>query len=153
MPTALPKSLGSGEIPSTMERPSDDPFTRLNTSSDTYSSDEDDADSIMNSILRNSNNTNDSLGKNRASCFFKPPEPDRWTDILQKLMTRDLDSNHLLCGTPSIKMQKKNQQLIFLHPEDGNRDYTDEELEASQERDFETRLFMTSTSSCGGDSG
>ena len=96
------------------------------------------------------------------STLKSPPDTDsdeqsgvieRWTDILEKIMILNLNSEHLLRGRTSESMQKQNQKLIFLLPENGNRDYTDEELEASQARDFETRLFMTSTSSCGGDSG
>lgn len=39
---------------------------------------------------------------------------------------------------------------VFMHPFDAGLDYTDDEVNASQERDFECRLFITGTN-CGND--
>ena len=121
---AVPKSLGSGNMPT----PPPTPPTH----------DDDDLSYEEEPIAR-------------KSLSFKASRPDRWTDTLEKLMKRDADTRHLL--NPGVKKRTGvNQHLIFLHPEDGMRDYTDEELKSSKLRDFETRLFIASTS-CGGNSG
>jgi hypothetical protein len=126
---AVPKSLGSGSMPSP-------PLTPPPTHDDDDLSYEEDLPMPI----------------ARKSLHFKASRPDRWTDTLEKLMKRDADTRHLLNPGVKTRAGMQNQHLIFLHPEDGNRDYTDEELKSTMLRDFETRLFIASTS-CGGNSG
>jgi hypothetical protein len=133
--TALPRSLGVGDMPAPSQSSTPPPDGGADGGGRNDGGNADTAASIW-----------------RKSINFTPAVPDRWTDTLEKLMRRDVDAHHLLGASIHSKVIKRNQKLIFLHPEDGDRDYTDEEMESAKGRDFETRLFIASTS-CGGNSG